>query len=47
MDDSDAFITPWAPEPELVIDLVAAAKEEEETSVEVAEGDIKAMREDV
>ena len=43
--DADAFITPWAPEPEVVIDLVAA--EESEELHEIAEGELKAIREDV
>ena len=42
----DAFITPWAPEPEVIIDLVAV-EEAEETHPEIAEGEVRSMREDV
>jgi len=45
--DADAFVTAWAPEPEVVIDLVAVAEEDEEIRSGIGEGEIKAMRADV
>ena len=46
MDESDAFITPWAPEPDVVIDLVAAADDEGEIVVSLDE-EIKAIKQDI
>ena len=47
--DPDAFITPCAPEPEVVIDLVTIRDEIDLTddAADLTPGEIKAMRRDV
>lgn len=41
----DAFVTAWAPEPEVVIDLVAVVEDEEaEEDIEVILKDVEALR---
>jgi hypothetical protein len=45
MEDPDAFITPWAPEPVVVIDLnMPEDGSPEEEDIEVIREDVRALR---
>jgi hypothetical protein len=44
MEDPDAFITAWAPEPVVVIDLSEADEPREEEDIEVIREDVRVLR---